>query len=64
MNESGLISAHILLDFWQCKYVYYFFSLSNSMLIKNIFPVTLCIEDKNMQPEDLLKKTKFGQEID
>ncbi len=52
MSKSGLISAHIMLDFWQRIYAYNFFSLPESILTKNILFMILRIEDGNVQQED------------
>ena len=56
MSELGLLPAHILLDFWQCEYAHQILSLPNSILIENIFPITLEKRDGHAQLEDLLKK--------
>ena len=52
MSESGLIPAHILLDFRQRKYAYRLLSLPDSIPTKDILPITLRIGDGNAQPED------------
>ena len=52
MNESGIISAHILLDFRQRKYAYRLLSLPDSRPTKDILPIILRIGDGNTQPED------------
>ena len=52
MSESGLIPAHILLDFRQRKYAYRILSLPDSIPTKDILPITLPIGDGNAQPED------------
>lgn len=52
MSESGLIPAHILLDFWQRKYAYRLLSLPESISTKAILPVTLRTGNGNVQPKD------------
>ena len=52
ISESGLIPAHIMLDFWQRMYSYRFLSLPESIPTKDILPITLRIGDGNAQPED------------
>ena len=52
MSKPSLIPAHILLDFRQRKYAYRLLSFSDSILTKDIFPITLWIGDGNAQPED------------
>ncbi len=52
MSESGLIPAHILLDFRQRKYAYHLLSLLDSIPTKDILPITLRIGDGHTQPED------------
>lgn len=52
MSESGLIPAHIMLDFRQHIYAYQLLSLPDSILTKEIPPITLQIGDGNAQPED------------
>lgn len=52
ISESGLISAHIMLDFLQRIYTYQLFNLSDSILNKDILPITLQIGDKNAQTKD------------
>ena len=52
MSESGLIPAHIMLDFRQRKYAYRLLSLPESIPTKAILPVTLRIGDGNAQLED------------
>ena len=54
-SESGLIPAHILLDFWQHQYVYHFLSLLESISIKVILPINLQIKDRNAQPKNELE---------
>ena len=53
MSESGLMPAHILLDFRQRKYACHILSLPDSISTKEIFPITLQVGDRNAQPEDL-----------
>ena len=55
ISKFDLISAHILLDFWQRKYVYCFLSLLNSIPTKTILLITLRIGDRYTQPENQLK---------
>ena len=52
ISESGLISAHILLDFWQRRYAYRLFSLPESIPTKAILPITLQTGDGNVKPKD------------
>ncbi len=52
MSESGLIPAHILLDFRQHKYAYRLLSLPDSIPTKDILPITLRRGDGHTQPED------------
>ena len=52
MSESGLIPAHILLDFRQRRYAYRLLSLPESIPTKAILPITLRTGDGNAQPED------------
>ncbi len=52
MSESGLVPAHILLDFQQRKYAYRLLSLPDSIPTKAILPITLRIGDGNAQPDD------------
>ncbi len=49
ISESGLTPAQIMLDFRQQKYAHRIFSLPDSILIKEILPVTLQIRDGNAQ---------------
>ena len=53
MSESGLLPAHVLLDFQQRTYAHRILSLPNSILIKDIFPITLREGDGYTRPEDL-----------
>ncbi len=53
MSESGLLPAHVLLDFRQRKYAYRILSLPDSIPTKDILPFTLRIGDGNAQPEDV-----------
>ena len=53
MSESGLMPAHILLDFRQRKYACRILSLPDSIPTKEILPITLRVGDGNAQPEDL-----------
>ena len=41
MSESGLIPAHVLLDYRQRKYAYRLLTLPDENPAKNILPVTL-----------------------
>lgn len=52
MCESGLIPAHIILDFRQRKYAYRLLSLPDSISTKGILPITLRIGDDHAQPKD------------
>lgn len=52
IGKSGLILAHIMLNFWQRMYTYRFFSLSESILTENIVFMILQMEDRNSQQED------------
>ncbi len=52
MCESGLIPAHIMLDFRQRIYAYRLLSLPESIPTKDILPITLRRGDGNAQPED------------
>ena len=73
MSKSGLVPAHILLDFRQYKYACHILSLPNSIPTKEIFPITLQVGDVNAQPEDLLEDnliwasnqriTLYGQQL-
>lgn len=47
MSESGLIPAHIILDFRQRKYAHRLFSLPESIPTKAILPATLQVGDGN-----------------
>ena len=51
MSESGLIPAHILLDFRQRKYACRLLSLPDSIPTKDILPITLRVGDGNARPE-------------
>ena len=55
IGESGLMPAHILLDFRQRKYACRIFSLPNSIPTKEILPITLLVGDRNAQPKHLSK---------
>ena len=52
VSESGLIPAHIMLDFRQRIYAYRLLSLPESIPTKDILPITLRRGDGNAQPED------------
>lgn len=51
ISESGLISVHIMLVFWQSMYFYHLFSPPESIPTKNILSITIQIRDKNTQVE-------------
>ena len=51
--ESGLLPAHVLLDFRQRAYAYRIISLPDSIPTKDILPITLREGDGHAQPEDL-----------
>ena len=53
MSESGLLPAHILLDFRQRPYAHRILSLPDSIPTKDILPIALRTGDENAQPEDL-----------
>ena len=53
MSESGLLPAHVLLDFRQRAYAHRILSLPNSIPTKDILPITLREGDGHTQPEDL-----------
>ncbi len=53
MSESGLLPAHVLLDFRQRKYAHRILSLPDSIPTKDILPITLRTGDGTAQPEDL-----------
>ena len=48
MNESGLVPAHIMLDFRQRMYAYRLLSLPDSIPTKDVLPITLQIGDGNV----------------
>lgn len=52
MSESGLILAHIVLDFRQRMYACRLLGLPDAIPTKNILPITLRAGDGNAQPED------------
>ena len=56
ISESGLIPAHVLLDFEQRKYAHRIFSLPDSIPTKDILPIILRIGDGNAQPNDQPEK--------
>lgn len=41
ISKSELIPMYIILDFWECMYAYQIFSLSDSIVTKDILLVTL-----------------------
>lgn len=51
-SESGLIPAHIILDFPQRMYAYRLLSLPDLISTNDILPITLRIGDGNAQQED------------
>lgn len=55
MSESGLLPAHILLDFRQRKYAHRILSLPDSIPTKDILPITLRKGDGTAQPGDLFE---------
>lgn len=55
MGKSGLVLAKIILDYCQQKYALRLFTLFNNYLAKNIFFITLRIDDGNAQLKDLLE---------
>ena len=55
ISKSGLIPAHILLDFRQRKYACHILSLPNSIPTKQILPITLQVGDGNARLEYLLE---------
>lgn len=48
ISESGLIRANFLLDFWHCNYAYRLLSLPDSILTKDIHPITLRGRNENV----------------
>ena len=56
ISESGLIPAHVLLDFRQRKYAHRILSLPDSISTKDILPITLRIWDENAQPNEQPEK--------
>lgn len=53
MSESGLIPAHILLDYRQRKYAYRLLTLPDGNPAKEILPITLRLGDGDAQPGEL-----------
>lgn len=55
MKNLGLFPAYILLNFWHQAYAHYILCLPDLVLIKDILPITLQIEDENAEPEKFLE---------
>ena len=52
ISESDLISAYILLNFWQNQYAYCHFGFAKALSSKPILPINLKIGDRNAQPRN------------
>ena len=73
ISESGLTSAHVMLNFRQRKYAHRILSLPDSIPTKEILPITLRIGDGNAQPNEQPEKdaiwasnervTNYGQRL-
>lgn len=56
ISKSGLTPAHVILDFRQQKYAHRILTLPDSILTKEILPITLRIGDGNAQPNEQPEK--------